>query len=315
MIPGMPPDSVPGRPALVALDWGTSTLRGYLLDAAGAAIDTRHAALGILRVADGDFEAALERFCGDWFAASPSIPLLASGMIGSRQGWREAAYVPCPASVDELGRRLLRFETGRGRQVAIVPGVVREGDVPDVMRGEETQIAGALGADGAGRFVLPGTHSKWASVADGAITAFRTFMTGELFAVLVQHSILGRLMEGDAADIGAFARGVAFGLAEGGLGGKLFSARTLGLFGRVPGAGLHDYLSGLLIGAEIADARGGDDASGMADGRAVTLIGDPALAARYRDALAIAGVAAEIADEQVTPRGLLRIARAAGLVG
>jgi 2-dehydro-3-deoxygalactonokinase len=200
--------------------------------------------------------------------------------------------------------------------------------VPDVMRGEETQLMGAAAEGretGDGLFVLPGTHSKWAVLRGGRIAWFATFMTGELFAVLSQHSILGRLMtaeesgggDGGADADAAFDRGVAAGLAapgpeRGGLIRRLFGARTLALFGRLSEAGVRPYLSGLLIGGEIAEAR---QCLHLKD-RALltpplTVIGAAGLAARYERAFAAAGIAARRGPEDAAARGLVRLAAAA----
>jgi 2-dehydro-3-deoxygalactonokinase len=231
-----------------------------------------------------------------------------SGMIGSRQGWAEAAYVPCPADTAALAAHLL--SPPGVERVWIVPGVsLHEAGRRDVMRGEETQIAGALGA-GSGVVVLPGTHSKWVRVEDGRIADFATFMTGELFDVLVKHSILGRLMTGAAEDDGGFGRGLDAARREGGggLSGALFSARTLGLFGDIPAGALRDYLSGLLIGHELREALARFPA------REVLLIGAPDLARRYDTALRAFGVGASSADEGAAVKGLLGIARQADLL-
>ncbi|MBL8385485.1 MAG: 2-dehydro-3-deoxygalactonokinase, partial [Burkholderiales bacterium] len=201
---------------LIALDWGTTSLRAYLLDDAGAILDRREGGPGIMKVDGGGFEAALEAFCGDWIAAHPQARLVASGMIGSKQGWREAPYCPCPASAADLAAHTIDVPLARGRHLTIVPGVScvdPASGVPDVMRGEETQVFGALPASGRHLAVLPGTHSKWVWVEDGAIVTFASFMTGEVYAALTGHTILGRLMDLDAPhDEAAFARGVAYGL-------------------------------------------------------------------------------------------------------
>ncbi|MCK6454734.1 MAG: 2-dehydro-3-deoxygalactonokinase [Alphaproteobacteria bacterium] len=300
------------QPALVALDWGTTSLRAYLVARDGAVTNRIERPLGILNVPQGDFARAFRDCVGPWLAAHPGLPALASGMIGSRQGWREAAYVACPAGIDALAGALL--EVDAGAEFRIVPGVsVVDGDgVPDVMRGEETQIFGLDAADGVA--VLPGTHSKWVLVEGGRITRFATFMTGEAFAAMSGHTILGRLMTGTGHDEDGFARGVAHGgrdaAGRGGLLHRLFGARTLGLFERVPGHALHSYLSGLLIGAEIAEARawlGRPPAE-------VAVIGAPALARSYAAALGAGGITARIAPADAAARGACAIARRAGLV-
>jgi 2-dehydro-3-deoxygalactonokinase len=181
------------------------------------------------------------------------------------------------------------------------------------MRGEETQILGARAAEsGRALFLLPGTHSKWALVEDGQVVRFASFMTGEVFAVLCRHSILGRLMEGEAIDPAGFTRGLAAGMREGTPGSLLhraFAARTLGLFAREAPTALRGYLSGLLIGAEVAEGLA------WSGGAAPTIVGEPALAALYAQALAAAGVQAQIGPTDAALRGLRRIAAAAGMVG
>ncbi len=234
-------------------------------------------------------------------------------MIGSKQGWIEAPYVDCPGGFADLSPGLRATVDGALR---IVPGIAWQvpGLAPDVMRGEETQIFGALDADDAsGLFILPGTHSKWARVTAGRIASFATFMTGEIFAVLRQHSILGRLMASDAMpdlNAAAFEAGAEVGLNHADdLLHRLFQVRTLGLFERLSASDAPSYLSGLLIGAEIAAALHRESAS------APTLIGARPLCAAYQRVLAAQGIEARIADEDVTPRGLWRIARAAGMIG
>jgi 2-dehydro-3-deoxygalactonokinase len=302
----------PPKSALIALDWGTTSLRGWLVAGDGAVLDQLAQPLGILAVKDGDFAGAFAATAGAWRRGNPGLPAVASGMIGSRQGWREAPYVACPASADAIARGLATIDGGDGGTLAIVPGLSCEAQgVPDVMRGEETQILGALEAEtGRALFVLPGTHSKWALVEDGRVARFASFMTGEVFAVLSRHSILGRLMEGEAIDEAAFARGLAAGARAGTPGSllhRVFAARTLGLFAREAPTALRGYLSGLLIGAEVAEGLA------WSGGGAPTIIGEPALAALYAQALAAAGETARIGPPDAALRGLRRIAAAAGM--
>jgi 2-dehydro-3-deoxygalactonokinase len=302
--------------ALIGIDWGTTSFRAYRIASGGAVLETKAAPAGILEVQGGAFEAALEREIGSWLAAEPEVPMIASGMITSRQGWVEVPYCACPAGSAEVAAGLRRHVTGGGRALHFVPGLSLIGadGVPDVIRGEETQIIGELGAARARRaFVLPGTHSKWAYAEDGRIGWFATFMTGELFAVLKAHSILGRLMAGEAADPAAFARGLEYGrTGPGGLLKRLFSARTLGLFDQLPASGIASYLSGLLIGSEIAEAlQCLPDAREAAE---ITVIGGLDLAARYRLAIEAAGLRVRTGHPEASARGQLLIARAAGLI-
>ena len=238
------------------------------------------------------------------------------GQITSRQGWVEVPYCPCPAGSDEIARALRRHATGAGRVIHFVPGlsVVRADGVPDVIRGEETQIIGEVGAaPGRRLLLLPGTHSKWALAQGRRIVWFATFMTGELFGVLKEHSILGRLMAGDADDAQAFRRGLAYAHSHpGGLLRRLFSARTLGLFGELPESAIGSYLSGLLIGSEIAEALSClEQAPG---GEEITVIGSSDLSERYLVAIAQAGLRGRQAAADAGARGLFLIARAAGLL-
>jgi 2-dehydro-3-deoxygalactonokinase len=300
--------------ALIGIDWGTSSFRAYRIDAEGKVIETREAPAGILSVRDGDFGRVLGREIDDWLQAEPEVPVIASGMITSRQGWVEVPYCACPAGSAQIAGALMRHPTRP--TLHFVPGLALIGDdgVPDVIRGEETQIIGEVG-DLPGRhlLVLPGTHSKWALAEDGAINWFATFMTGEVFAVLKEHSILGRLMQGEADDHAAFERGLAYARSgQGGLLKRLFSARTLGLFDRLPATGVASYLSGLLIGSEIEEALGCLEVAPDAE---IRVIGASKLAWRYRGAFAARNLRVRPARDDAGARGQFLIARAAGLIG
>ena len=289
--------------ALIGLDWGTSNCRAFRIARDGSVLETRSAAQGILAVKDGAFAAAYESLVGDWLKAH-AAPVLMCGMIGSRQGWVEAPYVDLPADAGQLARHLAKVP---GTTASIVPGLV--GDAlaggRDVIRGEETQIVGA--ADGDALYCLPGTHSKWVHVERGRIVRFATFMTGEVYGVLARHSILGRLMDGEAHDAAAFAAGIERGRADGGLLHQLFTVRTDGLFDRQKPAALSSYLSGLLIGHELRAAIRAFPAP------RVVLVGAPALTERYRIGLQSEGSAGTaIAGDLAAAKGLWRIAEKAG---
>ena len=302
---------MPDGGALIGVDWGTSAFRAFLLDSTGAILDRRAAPRGILAVKAGDFANVLSAEIGDWLSAG-RCPVVMSGMIGSRQGWLEAPYVTCPAGAADLAAGLVPLAAA-GMNVRIVPGVeTATATMRDVMRGEETQIFGALARLklDSGRFVLPGTHSKWAIVADGRIASFATYMTGEIYAACKAHTILGRLMEEAGDSRAAFARGVREGAKSGTPGAllhRLFGVRTAGLFGEVPGADLSDYLSGLLIGSELADA-------GLGGIPAVRIIASAALAARYQAAAAELGFETAVVDPDCVAAGHVRIAQIAGIL-
>jgi len=282
---------------MIAVDWGTSSLRGARLDETGSVLEEKSAPLGILNVPNGDFAGVFSSQFSDWMKPAGSVCLI-SGMAGSRQGWVEAPYVACPAGPDELRQRLHWIEPGR---IALVPGLSDEqGDVPDVMRGEEVQIFGAMRLAGlaAGLFVLPGTHSKWATVRDGRVTGFRTCMTGEFYGLLSQHSILARTIDADAPlDEAVFLRGVTRAGNGEGLLHNAFGVRALSLFGRLSPAESASYLSGLLIGEELRLQE-------LPADREVIAIGAPALTARYALALGQRGASVRTFGAEATWAGL-----------
>jgi 2-dehydro-3-deoxygalactonokinase len=282
---------------LIAVDWGTSSLRGARLDAVGGVLEEKSAPLGILNVPNGEFADVFASLFSDWMKLPGSLCLI-SGMAGSRQGWVEAPYVACPAGPEELKRHLHWIEPGR---IALVPGLsVEQGEVPDVMRGEEVQIFGAMRLVGLtdGLFFLPGTHSKWATVREGRIMGFRTYMTGEFYGLLSQHSILARTLEADAPlDEAMFLRGVARAGEGNGLLHDAFGVRALALFDRLSPAQSASYLSGLLIGQELR-------APELPAGREVIVIGAPALTARYALALERSGARVRCFGPEATWAGL-----------
>ena len=297
-------------PRLLALDWGTSNLRASLLGDDGAVLDTRAGPGGVMAVPERRFAETLNALCGDWIERH-ACPAIASGMIGSRQGWREAPYVECPAGLEQAAAQLTRIELTPRVALHIVPGLrcVGADGQDDVMRGEETQLWGA-GLPAGSCCVLPGTHSKWAWMGEGGeVSRFETFMTGELYALLSQHGILGRLMQFGHERPEAFAEGVRLGRAEHASATHvIFAVRTAGLMNRIEPEGLPDFLSGVLIGIEIGAALR------LGVPPVVTLLGDDALCRRYEAALALCGLATRRAAEGATTRGQWRVAREAGLV-
>ena len=299
------------QPALLAVDWGSSALRGALLAADGTVLAEHAAPRGLLSVAPGGWAAAFAAEFGAWRAAHPGLPCLMAGMVGSRQGWVEAPYCACPAGLDELAAQLcwLPAATAGAGRIAIVPGLCTEAaGLPDVMRGEETQVLGALRLLGLMQadqvsLVLPGTHSKWVVVQRGRITGFATHMTGEVYALLRQQSILARLLPADDSgwDTQAFDAGLAGAALPGGLLHHLFSVRTLGLFERAAGPALASRLSGLLIGEELR-------AQAPPPGQPIVLVGSPALTLRYQRALAAGGHPVQCVGAEAGWAGLLALA-------
>ena len=290
---------------LIAIDWGTSSLRGARLDDTGQVLEARVFERGILTVPPGQFEAVFNEHFGDWMAAPDALCLI-SGMAGSRQGWQEAPYCPCPAGFAELHQHLLWLQAGR---IALVPGLSCVGTdtlhTPDVMRGEEVQIFGALqlAQRDTATLVLPGTHSKWAQVERGRVTRFSTFMTGEVYALLSQHSILSKTIDVNGAfDAAAFLQGVDQSQSSGTVLNTLFAVRTLGLFERLPATALPSYLSGLLIGEELRSQ------NMPARHDPMILIGSEALTLRYTLALQHLGIACQSRGAEATWAGLHALA-------
>jgi 2-dehydro-3-deoxygalactonokinase len=314
--------------ALIALDWGTTSLRAYLFDAAGNVLATRVSTSGIMNLPvpaeEGGFDAAFEEACGVWLAEASALPVLAAGMVGSAQGWVQAPYVETPASAQALVAGIVRVRTAGGVDIAVVPGVLEPGALPNVMRGEETQIFGALAASGdeaapqTSLVGLPGTHAKWVVVEGDRIARFYTFMTGEVYAALCAHTILGRTMKHPTEpDTAAFLRGVTVAREQGcvGLLATAFSSRTLGLTGQLAADEQPDYLSGLVIGHELAGLEAALARRDVAlAGCAPQLIGAEALCERYRLALAQFGCNGAHLVRHATEHGLWRIAVQAGLV-
>lgn len=283
----------------IAVDWGTTNRRAYRIDSSGQCADEFEDAKGVLTVAGGDFAPAVAEIrqrLGD-------LPLLLAGMIGSNRGWVEAPYVPCPAGIENLAANLAWAE----ERAAIVPGVCwLNGDGADVMRGEEVQLLGGIAAGDVppeGLVCHPGTHNKWVRVEGGRIASFRTVMTGELFNLLKQHSILADLLKGDVADNDAFRAGVRHGLDQDDLTADLFSIRARVLLGVGAGDEAASYASGLLIGSDVRIG-----IKKRTEER-VVVMGRPDLTALYSAALAVAGRAAiELEGEQSFLAGIARIA-------
>ena len=300
--------------ALLAIDWGTTSARAYRVAAQGDILDTRSAPLGITQVADARFAEAFDQLTGDW--RDEGVPRLACGMIGSRQGWVEAPYIACPAPLTDLVAGIVYTP---GRELGIVPGVrTRDANgTPDVMRGEETQILGGVDQREERVLVaLPGTHGKWALVEDGRIVEFATFMTGEVWQALISHTILGRLAVAPppgAVPGRGFDRGVERGAGPGSFLHDVFGARTLALMNELAPEDVSDWLSGMMIGREVRNARVWANQHGY-DGARVRLIGDDALVARYARALAHDDVTVEPVASHAAARGLWRIALSAGLI-
>jgi 2-dehydro-3-deoxygalactonokinase len=302
---------VASAPEFAAVDWGTSRLRVWLMARDGAVLGERKADEGLEAAGRAGFGETLENHLAA-LDAPAALPVVVCGMAGSRQGWVEAPYVDCPADPQGIAGGAVQAPHDL-RRVYILPGMAnRDRAAPDVMRGEETQLLGMLQLRGPESFtaIMPGTHCKWVSVTRGAVAAFRTWITGELFALLSRHSILRHSIGSDAPPPSplddAFLDGVDTMLENPeGVTSRLFSVRAGGLLFADSARATAARLSGLLIGAEIADAR----TLYGADGTCV-LVGGNALSALYEVALRRAGFAAETVDADAVVRaGLLDAAR------
>lgn len=288
---------------MIGIDWGTTSFRAFRLAADGTIRDRKASPRGIMAVPDGRFGDTLREEIGPWLAAGERHVLL-SGMIGSRQGWVEAPYLRLPAGAAELADALVDvpFDWGRVRLVPGLAGTDAAG-VAEVMRGEETQLLGIAALERAGGLAcLPGTHSKWARVAAGRVGGFTTHMTGEAFAALKGHTILGRMMRDGPTDPAAFRAGVLRSGDPGGLLHHIFGARSEALAGRLEEAATGSYLSGILIGHEIR---------AELTQATVHLVGSTDLTALYAEAIALCGGHGERHPDDAAAQGLARIGRLA----
>lgn len=286
--------------AWLACDWGTTNVRAWRIEA-GRAVASANFPFGVSKIGRGDVPLRLEQDIRPALKAE-GLPVLLGGMAGSNLGWMAAPYVDCPADAMSIAKGLVQPAEG----VWIVPGVRTVGQAhgPDVMRGEEVQIFGALASTvQTGLFCLPGTHAKWVWVEGGKITDFVTAMTGELYALLSQHSILATVQ--DPTEPEGFAAGLAASGEGDGLSARLFGLRARQLTGSLAEGQSAGFLSGLLIGSDVASS---PRLLGASEDESVTLIGDPALCAAYGQALAARGRSYQTVDgEAAALAGLISI--------
>lgn len=297
-------------PALVAVDWGTSSFRAAIVRADGSILRSIAAGKGITKIPGRDFSQAFRQLLSSWESELASLPIYLCGMVGSRQGWVETTYQECPAGFEAIARGTTRRRID-GMDLRFIPGLHRYDEVTghDVMRGEETQVIGAM-AQGHERVVVtPGTHSKWILTHGQSVRHFRTFMTGDIFAAMRGHTILAHSMdEGSAlASPGevSFEQGVRQGFRTNALMGELFAVRTRSLFSE-PGFHAASYLSGLLIGSEFAAGVAAYPAAAQAG---ITVIGSAALMPFYVRAAQCLGIDAQVVDGEASVQGCYQLAR------
>lgn len=314
-------------PAPVAFlaDWGTTALRLWAVDASGRATASGECAVGAVSVLSGPgiesgptrdqrFVAVIADLAGPVFSGNPGVPLVICGMAGSRDGWRDTGYMHTPARLTDIGKDVTSFAVA-DREIHIVPGLLQRETSElslDVMRGEETQIVGVSlsSAEQAEDYtiVLPGTHTKWVQISSGTITSFSTSMTGDLFSAVRGHTVLSSPHRAHATgSVDSFERGLETGGAQGishGLAATLFSGRTKYLTGNLSATEIDLYISGMLIGDEVAHQLPRvRDSSGK-----IILCGAGPLAELYRRALQRAGASPILADTGATVLGLHEMA-------
>jgi 2-dehydro-3-deoxygalactonokinase len=292
----------------IVADWGTSRFRGYLVEGE-TILDRVSSDQGVSNLKAGEHRGVFLRQCGRWLEQELQAPVLLVGMVGSREGWTVAPYAECPAGPAEIGRAMIAVDVGGGRQAHIVPGLFCEPTpgASDVMRGEETLVLGAGVADGL--VCLPGTHPKWIDMRGGQIARFATFMTGEMYALLREHSMIGRpaTEPGDQRgfELGLEAAKRNEGASGAGLLHLLFGARAAVVSGRMVPSLLGPYLSGLLTGDEINGALAQFPAPAS-----VTVVADSPRADLYAQALGRRGIEARVRPpEEALIAGLARIVR------
>lgn len=298
------------EPAYVAVDWGTSSFRLWLVDRAGRVLAERRSDEGMMAAAKAGFPAVLQAHLAA-VEAPAHLPVLVCGMAGAKTGWVEAGYVDTPAPLSAVLRQAARVP-GEARDIRILPGIAqRDAMAPDVMRGEETQLLGALGLEAAGEALvcMPGTHSKWVRVKNGTVAHFSTFMTGELFGVVSRETILSLAVAGadDSEDVDSFKAAVKAAYdAPAFAANLLFGARSRQLLFGSTAAAARETLSGTLIGAELAAGL-----SGTVPKAGITLIASGRLASLYRLAFDALSVTTQPIDADEAVRRGLSMAAAA----
>ncbi|MFB0710883.1 2-dehydro-3-deoxygalactonokinase [Buttiauxella noackiae] len=259
----------------IAIDWGTTNFRAFLMQGSKQ-VSRISQPCGLLSVEKDQFAPTLQNLLQTWLEQYGNLPIVMAGMVGSQQGWHEVPYAPLPCNAQDLASRTLAFTTRWGSQAWLIPGAngTSQFGQPDVMRGEEVQLFGLSALHPADEHfvLLPGTHSKHAQLRLGEITASSTFMTGEIFSLLSQHSILGRALPEQQEDNEAFLLGVRTAIQGAPFTHLIFSARTRRLAGEIKEASVHSYLSGLTIGYEL---------QALPAGLHAWLVGSPSLTARY----------------------------------
>ena len=297
---------------LIAVDWGTSNRRAFLLDGSGSIIDTHYDTLGLSNNSKKNFHKAYSNLIIKWEEVAGDLPTLMSGMVGASTGWIEAPYCELPAGIDSLATNLKEVPTEKN--VWIIPGIKTydNNKTPDVIRGEEIQAISASEKFNDTLIIAPGTHSKWIKIKDGKIIWFSTFMTGDLHKAILNHTVISALNEPiEGIQYRAFLDGVRNGLTQSNnLSHILFGARTKVLFEELKSKDVSDYLSGLLLGAEISSGLAGFQKNPVM----AVLIGNKALCSRYIKALKICKIKTTLIETTTIVKAYIKVARFAGLI-
>lgn len=290
----------------IALDWGSTNLRAFLYQQ-GECTAQIHSEQGITRLDGKTPHQVFSQVIAPW--QSLNLPVIMAGMIGSNAGWVDVPYLEAPVLLDDLGQRLLAVEVALPVKAWIVPGVcIHRDDNCNVMRGEETQLLGACTDSPSSLYLMPGTHSKWVQAEGSLIRDFRTAMTGELHHLLMTYSLIGKGLpqQQPAADI--FRQALHTGYSQPEITGRLFEVRAAHVLNRLDKTAVSDWLSGLLIGSEVAQMLGH-----FGRQHRITIIGNPQLTERYAQALDLAGMSWQALDgDRAFQSGIRRIVNAMG---
>lgn len=282
----------------VGVDWGSSSFRAYLFDDAHKMVDKVDLTAGIKTVANNNFEKVLLNAIGHWL--QPGDGILFSGMITSRNGWIETPYLECPVSLHRLGEKSTKKTISNDMTGLFIPGLCMRKPA-DVMRGEELQLYGALSNEEQ-LVVLPGTHSKWAYIRAGVVEKFHTVITGELFELLINNSLVGGLATTSDFSARGFSDGVRSGYSGSSIVSQLFVARSGVLLDQLNPQDVYSYLSGLLIGNEIRESE-----TVFSDSLPILLVGADSLVAKYQSAFTQLGISAEVESRDAAALGFQKI--------
>lgn len=277
--------------SFIAIDWGSTNLRAWLYQQ-GQCIDSLTSESGVTRLQGRTPQQCFSELISPWFGRYGVLPVIMAGMVGSNAGWQSVPYLPCPVALTDIPHHLTQVASPLPGEVRIIPGLsIARADNSNVMRGEETQLIGAQLLHPSSLCLMPGTHCKWVRMDGGVVTDFRTVITGELHYLLLKFGLVGVGIGGQATDEDAFLQGVETGFNDAGIVSRLFEVRAAHLLGQRDKSTVSEWLSGLLIGNEVAQMR---HQYPLAPGGALTLIGGGGLTRRYALALARADISNHI---------------------